>query len=75
MIVNVASLAGRLAAGFIGQIFGVDNMTVISVGVCAAVTLAMVALKNIAGVVVIGVLFGFFWGLCESSTVTSLSRC
>ena len=68
MILNLSSFVGRLVAGFAGQTFGVATVSSISVGCCAAVALGMIGVKDVAGIVVVGIVFGFFWGICEKSS-------
>ena len=65
VILNFASMVGRLSTGFLAHIFGVAELLTISVGCCAAIAMGMIGLKDIAGATLIAVLFGYFAGLCE----------
>ncbi|KAJ7164233.1 major facilitator superfamily domain-containing protein [Mycena filopes] len=62
VILNGSSFVGRLVPGFFARRFGVANMITIASGGGAVLILCMIALKTIASVVVIGVLYGFFSG-------------
>ena len=65
VILNFASVIGRLSIGVLAQKFGVPEMLTLSCACCAAITLGMIGLKDIAGVTVIAVLFGYSCGACE----------
>ena len=65
VILNFSNFVGRLVAGFIGQALGVATVSALATAACAAVTLGMISLKDVIGVVFVGILFGFFWGVCE----------
>ena len=73
MIVNACSFFGRLAPGLVANKLGVTNILTISAFICAALILSMIALGNVASVVVIGILYGFFSGACEYRTIRLLS--
>ncbi|KAJ7753938.1 major facilitator superfamily domain-containing protein [Mycena maculata] len=63
VILNASSCVGRLAPGAFASRFGVIEMVVFASGGGAALILAMIALKTVASVVVIGILYGFFAGV------------
>ncbi|KAJ7779787.1 major facilitator superfamily domain-containing protein [Mycena metata] len=63
VILNFASFVGRLSPGLFVRRFGVLNMLTGAAGCGAVLILCMIALKTIASVVVIGVLYGFFAGV------------
>ena len=64
---NFASLIGRLSPGLVVHRLGVANMLVAAAGCGSVLILSMIALKSVASVVVIGVIYGFFAGVCECS--------
>jgi hypothetical protein len=61
---NGSSFVGRLSPGFFAQRLGVVNMVTAASGVGAVLILCMIALKSIASVVIIGVLYGYTAGIC-----------
>jgi MFS family permease len=63
VIMNASSFVGRLSPGFFAQKLGVHNMVTASAGAGAVLILSMIALKSVASVVVIGVLYGFSAGV------------
>ncbi|KAJ7816172.1 MFS general substrate transporter [Mycena leptocephala] len=63
VIMNSASFVGRLAPGFFAQRLGIVNVFMVTMGCGAIFILSMVALKTIASVVVIGVLYGLCVGV------------
>ncbi|KAJ6563310.1 MFS general substrate transporter [Mycena vulgaris] len=63
VIMNASSFVGRLAPGFFARKLGVINMVVAASGCGAVLILSMIALKSIASIVVIGVLYGFSAGV------------
>lgn len=65
VILNFSSIFGRLAPGFLANTVGVGNMMAISTGCCSVLIFAMIGLKSVVSVVIIGVLYGFFAGSCE----------
>ena len=65
VILNFASLVGRLTIGFFAQQYGVPETITLSCGCCAAITMGMIGIKDIAGVTIVAVLFGYFCGACE----------
>ncbi|KAF7354301.1 MFS general substrate transporter [Mycena venus] len=63
VIMNASSFVGRLSPGFFAQKLGVHNMVTASAGAGAVLILCMIALKSVASVVVIGVIYGFAAGV------------
>ncbi|GBE87290.1 Aspyridones efflux protein [Sparassis crispa] len=62
VILNSASFVGRLAPGFLAHSFGVANMITIAVLGCSILLFVMIAVKSVASVVVVGIIYGFFAG-------------
>ncbi|KAJ6451780.1 MFS general substrate transporter [Mycena sanguinolenta] len=63
VIMNASSFFGRLSPGFFAHKLGVVNMVTASAGVGSVLILCMIALKSVASVVVIGVLYGYSAGI------------
>jgi len=61
---NAAGFIGRSTAGIIALYTGVLNLTIVATIVCSAVIIAMIALSDIASVTVIGIIYGYFSGVC-----------
>jgi len=64
---NVGAFIGRSTAGIIASCMGVLNMTIVSTIACSALIISMMALNNITNVVVFGIMYGFFSGVCMSN--------
>ncbi|KAG6886760.1 hypothetical protein C0995_005119 [Termitomyces sp. Mi166 len=62
IILNFASFVGRIVPGFFANTLGVINMMTCATGACAAVIFGMIGLKDIPGVVLIALSYGFFAG-------------
>ncbi|KAJ6533336.1 major facilitator superfamily domain-containing protein [Mycena vulgaris] len=62
VILNGASLVGRLTPGFFAHRLGVLNIITVGGGIGAVLILSMIAIKNVASVVVIAALYGFTAG-------------
>ncbi|KAJ7730665.1 MFS general substrate transporter [Mycena maculata] len=62
VIMNASSFIGRLSPGFFARKFGILNMVTIASGCGAVLILCMIALKTIASVVLLGVLYGLCAG-------------
>ncbi|KAJ6461855.1 MFS general substrate transporter [Mycena vitilis] len=75
VIMNGSSFFGRLSPGLFVHRFGVINMITVSTGVGSVLLLSMIALKSIASVVVLGVLYGYSAGLCKFIRKPALSFC
>ncbi|KAJ7910783.1 major facilitator superfamily domain-containing protein [Mycena leptocephala] len=63
VIMSSASFVGRLAPGFFAHRLGILNLIMASMGCGAVFILSMIALRTVASVVVIGVLYGLCIGL------------
>ncbi|KAJ6626626.1 major facilitator superfamily domain-containing protein [Mycena sp. CBHHK59/15] len=63
VIMNASSFVGRLFPGFFTRSLGIVNMATAAAGCGAVLILGMISLRNIASVVVIGVLYGFCAGV------------
>ncbi|KAJ7610716.1 MFS general substrate transporter [Mycena polygramma] len=63
VIMNAASVVGRLAPGFFAQRLGILTVLLVAAGCGAILILSMIALKTMASVVVIGVLYGLAVGV------------
>ncbi|KAJ7921141.1 major facilitator superfamily domain-containing protein [Mycena leptocephala] len=63
VIMNGSSIVGRLAPGFFAQRLGIINVFSVAMGCGAVFILSMIALRTIASVVVIGVLYGLCIGV------------
>ncbi|KAJ7844683.1 MFS general substrate transporter [Mycena leptocephala] len=63
VIMNSASVVGRLAPGFFVHRLGILNLIMGSMGCGAVFILSMIALRTVASVVVIGVLYGLCIGV------------
>ncbi|KAJ7159022.1 major facilitator superfamily domain-containing protein [Mycena crocata] len=63
VIMNTSSFVGRLSPGFFGHRIGVINMVVAASGAGSVLILSMIALKSVASVMVIGVLYGYCAGV------------
>ncbi|KAJ7196427.1 major facilitator superfamily domain-containing protein [Mycena pura] len=63
VILNGASCVGRLWPGFFAQRLGVINILMAASGCGAVLILSMIALKSVASVVAIGIIYGFWAGV------------
>ncbi|KAJ7230095.1 major facilitator superfamily domain-containing protein [Mycena pura] len=63
VILNGAGCVGRFWPGFFAHRLGVINMVMAATGCGAVLILSMIALKSVASVVAIGVLYGFWAGV------------
>ncbi|KAG1731652.1 major facilitator superfamily domain-containing protein [Suillus paluster] len=63
VIMNAACVIGRCTAGIISAHTGVLNFTIASTVACSAAIISMIALSNIASVVVLGLVYGYFSGV------------
>lgn len=67
VIMNFSSFIGRLSPALYANSLGVDNAVIISTGCCSILILGMIGVKSVTGVVVFGVIYGFFSGICKIS--------
>ncbi|KAJ7657046.1 major facilitator superfamily domain-containing protein, partial [Mycena rosella] len=63
VIMNASSFVGRIVPGFVARKFGIINMAVAASGGGAVLILCTIALKTVASVIVIGILYGFCAGV------------
>ncbi|KAG1820086.1 hypothetical protein EV424DRAFT_894651 [Suillus variegatus] len=63
-ILNAASFIGRCTAGIIATYAGVLNFTIVSTLACSAIIISMIALSDMASVVLLGLEYGYFSGVC-----------
>ncbi|KAJ7464119.1 major facilitator superfamily domain-containing protein [Mycena latifolia] len=63
VVLNASSFVGRLSPGFFARKLGIINMVTAASDCSAVLILSMIALKTVASVVVIGVLYGFCAGV------------
>ena len=69
---NAASFLGRCTTGPIAAYAGVLNLTIVSAVACSAVNISMIALSDKASVIMLGVAFGYFSGICMFHTAPSV---
>ncbi|KDR76845.1 hypothetical protein GALMADRAFT_139714 [Galerina marginata CBS 339.88] len=62
VLLNVSSALGRLVPGALANTFGVANMIVIATFSGSAAIFGMAGVSSIAGVVLVGIIYGFFAG-------------
>ncbi|KAJ7457268.1 MFS general substrate transporter [Mycena galericulata] len=62
VIMNASSFVGRLFPGLVSHRWGVKPMITVAAGCAAVLILAMIGIQNVASVVAISVLYGFFAG-------------
>ena len=70
-ILNAGSTAGRLIPPFLADKLGVYNVLLPSILASAAMLFAIFGVSTSTGVVLEGILFGFFSGACESNVSPS----
>ncbi|KAJ6480279.1 MFS general substrate transporter [Mycena sanguinolenta] len=63
VIMNASSFVGRLSPGLVLHRLGAKSMLTAASGCGAILILTMIAMHNIAGVVTIGIIYGFFAGI------------
>ena len=66
VLLNGGGLIGRLSAGFIAPYIGVARLLIISTAVCSILMIGMIGLNRVPTVVVIGTIYGYFAGTCQS---------
>ncbi|KAG1820091.1 MFS general substrate transporter [Suillus variegatus] len=67
VIMNAACFIGRCMTGTIAAYAGVLNSTIASTVACSAIIISMIALSDMASVVVLGLAYGYFSGVCMLS--------
>ncbi|KAG2340294.1 MFS general substrate transporter [Suillus weaverae] len=63
VIMNAACVIGRCTAGIFAAYTGTLNFTIASTVACSALIISMIALSDIASVVVLGLAYGYFSGV------------
>ncbi|KAG1840764.1 major facilitator superfamily domain-containing protein [Suillus tomentosus] len=63
VIMNAACFIGRCMTGTIAAYAGVLNSTIASTVACSAIIISMIALSDMASVVVLGLAYGYFSGV------------
>ncbi|KAG1887485.1 major facilitator superfamily domain-containing protein [Suillus fuscotomentosus] len=63
VILNGSNCLGRFTSGLIASFTGVLNLTIVASTSCGVLILGMIGLSNLASVVVLGMLYGYFSGL------------
>ena len=71
---NAANLPGRIIPNHLAGYFGIDNLMIISIAVCAAVILSFVAVHNAAGFIIVAIIYGFASGACELSFTSPVAE-
>lgn len=65
---NAACVIGRCTAGIIAAYAGTLNFTIASTVTCSALIISVMALSDITSVVVLGLAYGYFSGVCMCRT-------
>ncbi|KAG2743826.1 MFS general substrate transporter [Suillus brevipes Sb2] len=66
VILNAACFIGRSTAGIVATYMGVLNFMIVSTVACSAVIISMIALNDVASVIAIALLYGYFSGVFTS---------
>ena len=74
VIMNASSCLGRIFPGFVAHKLGVGNMILGACFVCSVMIFGMIGLGSVASVVIIGIIYGFFSGICECIRYYCTSR-
>jgi hypothetical protein len=61
----MANLVGRVTSGYIAAFTGVPNLTIAATLASGILILGMIGLNSLASVVVLGVIYGYFSGVCK----------
>ncbi|KAG2083486.1 major facilitator superfamily domain-containing protein [Suillus cothurnatus] len=69
VIMNSACYLGRCTTGIIAAYTGVLNLTIASAVACSTIIISMIALSDVASVVVLGVAYGYFSGFFTALVV------
>ncbi|KAG2140800.1 major facilitator superfamily domain-containing protein [Suillus cothurnatus] len=68
-IMNAACFISRSTTGMIATYTGVLNFTIVATVACGAIVISMIALSDVASVVVLGLAYGYFSGVCVALIV------
>lgn len=63
---NAASFIGQLSATVLVGYLRVPTVIIIATFCCTVILFGMIGVHTVAGVVVFGVLYGYFAGICTS---------
>ncbi|KAG2039268.1 major facilitator superfamily domain-containing protein [Suillus americanus] len=74
VIMNAACVIGRCTAGMIATYAGVLNFTIASTVASSAIIISMIALSDVASVVVLGLAYGYFYGVYVALTVPLMTE-
>jgi MFS family permease len=69
VIMNAACFLGRCTTGIIAAYTGVLNLTIASTVACSAIIISLIALSDVASVVVLGLAYGYFSGFFTALVV------
>lgn len=69
VLLNGGSFIGRLSTGFIAPYVGVPRLMIVSTAACSILILGMMGLTRVPTVVVLGTIYGYFSGVCQSPFV------
>ncbi|KAG1731650.1 major facilitator superfamily domain-containing protein [Suillus paluster] len=69
VIMNAACVIGRCTAGIIAAYSGLLNLTIASTLACSALIISMIALTKISSVIVIGIAYGYVYGVYIAALV------
>lgn len=58
-------MTARLSSGFIEHRVGVVNMMILATAASGILNLGMIGLNDVATVVALGVIYGYFSGICQ----------
>jgi hypothetical protein len=69
---NFSSFIGRLSPSLFANYVPAEYIIAVSTSGCSILVFGMIGVKSIAGVVVFGVIYGFFAGICKTYFLSSL---
>lgn len=64
---NTSSFVGQLTSGLLVEYFGVPGVMTVATFSGTVLLFALIGLRTLASVVVIGILYGYSAGICEST--------
>jgi hypothetical protein len=65
VISTASNFIGRLTSGYIAAFTQVLNLVIVATFSCALLIFGMIGLSNQASVVALGVVYGYFAGICK----------
>jgi hypothetical protein len=68
VILNGCGFVARILCGFIARKISVIHLAIAAATVCGCITFAFVAIGSATSIVLVGVLYGTFAGICEPSS-------